>query len=240
MGGPLESCTVQADGFRKAGATADPGTIVQQVKAALSDRDLELDAGQAALLRFLGSLPDEAATQLLVDLAGSPSTPATILEGARTALAGRRTGARSLVAALERRYDFLHDALSPPPVGAIALALSAMNAPPETGAARVLSSHLFEPADSDRDVRDVAQALTVLATPAEAPALLRFLALYRAAPEDSEELPQAVIAAGEALLRVGGAEGKAAIAAAVAKPSTNPQVRARLGALLEAQAAVKP
>jgi len=231
MGQPLESCVVQADGFHKAGPTADPGSLVEQIRVAVSDRDLELDAAQTMLLRQLATLPAEAATELLLRLAVAPRTPPAILEEVRAAIASRRTGARVLTAALEKHYDFLHDVLAPPPVGPTARALAAMN---EKSAAPALASHLLDPADSDKDVRDVAQALVTLATPAEAPALLRFFALYHAAPREPEELPEAVNAVAEALLRVGGPDARAALVTAVRQPSTNPLVRARVGALIDA------
>ena len=237
LGEPLEACTVQVDAFRKPGAVKDPGSLIQQTRVALLDRDLELDAGQTLLLRQIGTFPDQSGTDLLLELATNPRTPPGLLEEVRTALASRRTGAHVLAGALARHYDFLHDVLAPPPVGPIARALSAMNVSEGNPA---LASHLLDPANPDKDIRDVAQALDVLATPAEAPALLQFLALYRDAPAVPEEIPEAVNAVGEALLRIGGAAGKAAVVDAIKHPSTNPIVRARLAALVDAQQAVKP
>ncbi len=233
LGEPVESCTVQADEVRMAGAVRDPGPLVQQIRVALTDRDLEIDAGQTLLLRELGSLPDEGATELLVQLATDRRTLPSMLEEVRSALANRRVGARYMIAALERHYDYLRDVVTPPPVGPMARALAAMN---EKGAAPALAGHLFDPADGDKDVRDAAQALVVLATPAEAPTLLRFLSLYRDAPSDPEEIPAAVNAVAEALLRVGGPAAKGAIEAAVRDPATNVVVRAKLTALLDASA----
>jgi hypothetical protein len=77
----------------------------------------------------------------------------------------------------------------------------------------------------------------VLATPAEAPALLRFFALYRDAPPTPEEIPEAVNAVAEALLRVGGPAASAVIDAAAREPATNPTVRAKVAALRDAAAA---
>jgi outer membrane protein assembly factor BamB len=236
MGGPIESCTVQADGFHKAGVVASAGRLVDQVRTAVTDRDLELDSGQTLLLRQLGKVPDEAATDLLLELARSPHLSPKMVQEIHTAIANRRAGARSLIAALGTHYDFLHDVTSPPPVGPIAQALRAMN---EASAAGPLAAQLLDPANSEKDVRDVAQALAVLATPAEVPTLLRFLALYHCAPAEPEEIPEAANAVAEALLRVGGKEGRAVIDAAVASPMTNAAVRAKLEALKDSQEALK-
>jgi outer membrane protein assembly factor BamB len=233
LGGPVESCVVQADGFQKTGTTRDPGPLVQQIRVALSDRDLELGAGQAVLLRELGVLPDEEGTDLLLRLATDPHTTPGVLQDVRGSLASRRGGARYLIAALEKHYDFLHDAIVPPPVGPLARALAAMN---ETSAAPVLVTHLLDPATSNEDLRAAAQALTALAGPAEVQMLLRFFALYRDAPLEPEEIPEAVNAVGEALLRIGGPEARAAIDTAIRQPATNPAVRAKLKALVEAAA----
>ena len=232
LGDPLESCVVQVDGLRKAGASRDPGPLVQQIRVALADRDLELGAAQAMLLRELGAVPDAEGTEVLLRMAEDPRTAPNVLQEVRTSLANRRTGARYLMDALETHYDFLRDVLVPPPVGSLARALLAMN---QKGAAPLLASHLLDPADGDEDIREAAQALTMLATPSEVPALLRFFALYRDAPAEPEEIPEAVNAVGEALLRVGGKEGRDAVDAAIRQVPTNPAVRAKLAALIEAQ-----
>jgi len=232
MGEPLESCVVQADGLRTQAVVVEPGTLVQQIQLALSDRDLELDAGQRWLLRALAGFQDEAGTDLLVRLATDSRLSPGMLEDVRALVAGRRTGARYLEEALDHHYDFLHDSLVRPPVGPIALALAGMK---DVHATAALVRHLFDPADSDQDVRDVAQALAVLAQPGDAPALLHFFALYHDAPPEPVAMAQAVNAVAEALLRVGGAEGKAAISAAIVHSGTNAVVRAKLSALLDAE-----
>jgi outer membrane protein assembly factor BamB len=232
LGEPVESCIVQADGFAPPSMPADPGTLLAQITRALSDRDLELEAGQSVLLRELGTMPDAGATGLLLAIATDPRTAPATLSTVQAALASRRAGPGPMLTALARHYDFLHDVLVAPPVGTLARALAAMD---EHRAAPLLIGHLLDPADGDADVRDCAQALVTLATPAEVPDLLRFFALYRAAPLEPEEIPQAVMAVGEALLRVGGPAALAVVDAAAKQPSTNPAVRAKLQALLDAE-----
>jgi outer membrane protein assembly factor BamB len=232
LGAALSSCVVQVDGLAPSGAKDEAGSLVSQIQLVLADQDLELDAGRKFLLRGLAALDDASATETLLRIAVDGRTPPTVRDEAKAALANRRTGGAALVHALGGHYDFLHDVLMAPPVGALARALAAMN---DKSAAAPLARQLLDPAISDADVLDVAQALAVLAGPSETPALAQFLTLYRAAPDQPEEIVAAVGAVGEALLRIGSADGRAAVDAARKSASTNASVRAKLTALVEAQ-----
>jgi len=231
LGEPVESCVVSVDAFAPTGQPADPGPLVAQIRRGLANRDLELASGQTLLMRELANLNDAAGTALLLEMVADPRTTPAAREELRGALANRRSGARELITALEKHFDFLHDTAAPP-VGPMASALAAMK---EGGAATVLTAHLLDPADSDKDVRDVATALMTLAGPAEVPALKQFFALYRDAPPEPEELVLAEGIVGETLLRVGGSEGEAIVKAAIAHPATNGAVRAKLQAVLDAR-----
>jgi outer membrane protein assembly factor BamB len=232
LGEPLESCVVQVDGFAPSGTPKDPLPLLEQMRRALSDRDLELASGQTLLRRELATAPDDHATELLLQIATDPLTTPLVRDEARTSLANRRSGPRYLIAALEKHYDFLHDVLIAPPVGPIARALAGMKA---EGAAPLLAAHLLDPANADKDVRDVALALVTLAGSAEVPALKQFFALYRDAPPEPAEVVEAASSVGEALLRAGGKEGHAVVQAALDHAGTNPAVRAKLKALLDAE-----
>ena len=230
LGEALESCVVQVDAFVPTGNPASPGPLVGQIRLALQDRDRELASGQTFMMRELATLNDEAGTEILLEMATDSRLTPAAQEEIRTALAGRRSGARYYVATLDKHYDFLRD-VAAPPVGPLAIALTAMKDP---GAAHALALHLFEPADSDKDLLEVARALVTLAGPAEAPLLAQFFALYRDAPPEPEEIPLAAGLVAEALLRVGGKEGDAIVHAALAHAGTNPHVRAKIQALTDA------
>jgi outer membrane protein assembly factor BamB len=231
FGGPLASCVVQVDAFRPTGSEKDPGPLAAQLQRALENGDLELATLQRMLLRELATSPDEQATRTLIEVASDPRTSPALLGDARTLLAARRNGARFMVAALERHYDFLKDVLRPPPVGPMAQALAAMN---EKGAAPALASHLVDPADTDDDVKQAALALVLLGSPAEVQTLKQFFAMYRDAPDDPVDISDAVVSAGQALLKVGGGEGRAVVDQALAHTLTNPAAKAKLQAILEA------
>jgi outer membrane protein assembly factor BamB len=149
---------------------------------------------------------------------------------ARKLISTRRSGKEYMLAALERHYDYLSDVLLPPPLGPLADALAAMN---EVSATPLLARHLNDPANDMADVERAAIALGKLATPAEYEDLRTFFALYRATA-DEPALVNAVVAVGSALLRIGGAQGKALVERAAQDPLTQADVKRGLGALLAA------
>lgn len=236
FGEPLKSCVVQVDGFSPAGAAEDPGPLAQQLERALESGDLELATAERILLRELAALPDEEATKTLIDLAANPRTSPALLGDARTDLAGRRNGARFMLEALGRHYDFLKDVLRGPPVGPLAQALGAMN---EKGAAPLLAGHLLDPTDTDDDLMRAAAALVLLASRAEVPTMRQFFAMYRDAPDDHAEVPEAVVSVGQALLNLDGAAGRATVDSALAHPFTNATAKAKLQSIVAAADAEK-
>ena len=233
LGRPVKACVVQTDAFTRSAAGAAARPLGEQLAAALALRDSEMATVQRVLLRELAAIDDEGVTRTVVELASDPRTSPLLLPDARSALAARRTGARSMQEALARRYDFLKDVLRAPPVGPIADALAGMG---EKGAAPLLAQHLAEPADTSDDVKRVAAALGVLGGPSELPALKTFFALYRATVDD-EQMVAAVGHAGAALLKLGGAEGRAIVQRAADDALTAGPVRDRLKELLAAKPA---
>jgi outer membrane protein assembly factor BamB len=226
LGAPVKSCTVQADGLAPQAATPPP-PLAQQIGAAVTNRDSEMVAGQRLLLRELATLEDENVTKTLVDLASNPLTAPILIADSRAALAARRTGAKYMLEALARHYDFLHDVLLTPPVGPMAQALAAMK---EKAAAPLLAAHLLDPADTDDDVQRAAEALVDLGSPAQIAALKQFITLYRAGA-DSEAVALGVISAGQSLLVYGGTDGRKLVDATIADPMTLDAIKARLSAI---------
>ncbi len=237
LGEPVRSCVVQVDGYQPSGSAKAVGTLAEQIATAVENRDLELATAQRLLLRELATLEDEFATKTLIELASDPRTSPALLNDARTSLANRRNGARYMLEALGRHYDFLKDVLRPPPVGPIAQALAAMK---QRDAAQELAFHLLDPADTDDDVKQTGAALVTLAGPAQVPPMKQFLAMYHAGPGEMEELSDAVVSVGEALLKVGGSEGRTAVDEVLGATLTNAVVKDKLGALESALDAQNP
>jgi outer membrane protein assembly factor BamB len=231
LGAPLRACTVEASSFTVPNGAA-PGTLAAQIDRALNVLDPEMAAAQAFLVSELGRLSDPSVTKTLIDLTSSSRVAPDIRLRARELLAQRRSGPEEMLKSLERHYDFLSGDLLPPPVGPLADALAAMN---EQRAAPLLARHLNDPSTESADLARAAHALITLATPAEAPSLRTFFALYRATA-DEPLLVEAVVSVAKALLRVGGAEDRALIERASRDPLTQPEVMRQLAAIPAAPA----
>lgn len=226
LGEKLRGCAVQASSF-DTGAGAAPPPLAEQLAATLETLDSSMAAAQRFLLTELGKLDEPIVTKALIALSSSDRVPPEQRVEARKLLATRKAGVEHMLDALERHYDFLSGTL-PPPVGAIADALAALG---ETRGAPLLARHLNDPANSLDDVERAARALSKLATPAEYRDLRTFFALYRATADDPG-LVEAVAAVAQALLRVGGEEGRTIVERAANDPLTQPDVRRLLSALL--------
>jgi len=180
------------------------------------------------LVNELGKLEDPLVTKTLIDLSSSPRIPPDLRLETRRLLALRKNGTEYMLSALARHYDFVSGMLLPPPVGPLADALAASG---ETRAAPLLAKHLNDPANSAEDVARAARALAKLATPAEYEDLRTFFALYRATADD-EALVTAVVSSAEAILRVGGTDGRAVVERAAQDPLTQNDVRRALAVVL--------
>jgi outer membrane protein assembly factor BamB len=235
LGQKLRSCVVQSGALR-VGVGADPGSLVKQIGNALDVRDQELATAQHFLLIELGPMQDPTVTKILIDLASDARISPLLLEDAAKLLATRRNGAEYMIEALGRHYDFLSDVLRPPPIGPMADALAAMH---EKRAAPQLAKHLNDPANAPDDIRRCARALVELAGPAEAEDLKTFFALYRATA-DEPALVEAVLAAAEALLRIGGDSAREVVTAAIADPLTQPEIKRGLENLTQTRGAESP
>jgi outer membrane protein assembly factor BamB len=236
VGEPIRSCVVQADSFVAPRASAGARPLVEQLADAVTLADPTLASAQRLLLRELTKNASESVTKTLLDVAMDPHAATVLASDARLAIATRRSGGTHLLAALSKRYDFLHDVLVSPPVGPIADALAAMKEPKS---ASLLAAQLFEPHVTDDDVRRVAAALSVIATEKETAQLRSFFSMYRASAS-SEELARAVGSVAEALLRLEPKTSRPMIEQAASDAMTTPEVRARLEAALEPKPPTAP
>lgn len=235
LGEPVKSCVVQVEAWRAAGGARALQPLAGQIAEALASHQAQLAMADRLLLRELTTMPDELATKTLVELASEPRVSPVIVADARLGLASRRNGAKYMIEALDRHYDYLKDVLRPPPVSPIAQALAAMN---EKTAAPALASHLLDPSATDEDVKQAAAALQKIGTAKELAAMKEFFGLYRAAAE-SDDISAAVVSIGESILRLGGKDGRAMIDQALADPMTSPFAKARLESVVQAVDAEK-
>jgi PQQ enzyme repeat len=232
LGARLTGCTVDVTALSLEQKQAPPA-LAEQLGQALAELTPDMAVAQKLLVDELTKLPDPLVTKILIDLTSSTKIPPDLRSAARKLIATRRSGKEYMLAALERHYDYLSDVLLPPPLGPLADALAAMN---EVSATPLLAGHLNDPANEMADVERAAIALGKLATPAEYEELRTFFALYRATA-DEPSLVKAVVAVGSALLRIGGAPGKAVVERAAQDPLTQSDVKRGLAALLAPEGA---
>jgi outer membrane protein assembly factor BamB len=232
LGAKVRSCAVDtgAEGVRNGPAGA---SLAVQITEALADLEPNMAEAERYLVRELGKQEDPIVTKSLIDLSSSPQLPPDLRLETRRLLALRKNGTEYMLSALARHYDFVSGVLLPPPVGPLADALAASG---ETRAAPLLAKHLNDPANSAEDVAHAARALAKLATPAEYEELRTFFALYRATADD-EALVAAVVSSARAILRIGGADGRAVVERAAQDPLTQGEVRRALPAVLAEPAA---
>jgi outer membrane protein assembly factor BamB len=235
IGEPVRACMVQIDEFKPSGGPSTVELLGQQIASSVQSHEPQLATGNRFLLRELATLEDELATKTLVELASDPRASPVLVSDARVALANRRNGARYMIEALAKHYDYLHDVLHTPPVGPMAQALAAMK---EKGAAPALASHLLDPNDTEDDLRYTAEAMIALGGPAEVPAIKQFFGMYRANADD-EEGSAAVVSAGQALLKIAGKDGRAVVDQALADPMTAAAAKERLEAIVQQSDAEK-
>ncbi len=233
LGEPLKSCVVQSDAYQPP-RVASTENLADQLEKAVTSPDADLSTAQRILLKDLAALTDDNATRVLVHLASDPRTPPDIKRDARAALALRRNGTTYMLAALALPYDYLKDVLMTPPVAPIAKAFAAMK---EARGAGPLAMHLLDPADTEEDVREVAAAMLVLATPAELPALEEFFAMYRGNARGSE-MEAAVVDVAKAIWALGDKKGRALVDAAAKDSLTVPAIKAQLEILVAPPPAV--
>ena len=227
LGAKVGLCAVDTGAQGVPAAPARP-SLAAQIDEALNDLEPTMAEAERYLVNELGKLEDPLVTKTLIDLSSSPRIPPDLRLETRRLLALRKNGTEYMLSALARHYDFVSGMLLPPPVGPLADALAASG---ETRAAPLLAKHLNDPANSAEDVARAARALAKLATPAEYEDLRTFFALYRATADD-EALVTAVVSSAEAILRVGGTDGRAVVERAAQDPLTQNDVRRALAVVL--------
>lgn len=221
----LRACVVSPD--PRPVEVSRPASLPEQVTSTLTDTGPDMAPVHQLLLDELSANPSPEVTGLLVEIARSPRASADLAEQAARRIALRRTGADSLIAALEDGMEF-DVTKRPAPLAAIASALFAMNA--KEGAAP-LARHLVDPRTTMTDQLMLARVLRVLATAEQVPQLAEYFSLYRTAASEPE-LAQAVLLTAQTLWTVGGDAGRAIVLEAARDPMTHPELRPALERLI--------
>jgi len=158
------------------GTATAPGGLAPSLIEAAGAHDARLVPARIYAVEQLAKLPDEIITGALLELYERPNTPAELQSAIATALSERRTGLPALVAALERRYDFI-EGTRPAPLAIIAPALARAG---ERSAAPGLLARLWDHETPATALPSLLRALGALGDAATAASLLEWLELYRA------------------------------------------------------------
>ncbi len=226
LGRPVRSCVVQADGFERSSPGGTPD-LAAQIKEALVLQGSELLPIQSDLLGKLGKLEASGATDALLELCTDPRTPASLLAPIRQAIALRRSDPEALLRALDRPADPARDLLRPPPIGSIAEALRGMN---ERRGAALLARRLLWAQTPPEVLRKITEALVDLGSLAEVAALEAFFSAHL--PDTNPDTQEALFAAAQALLKLGGLPARSLVIHATTDPLTPIALRPRLADLL--------
>lgn len=210
-------------------SAAGPSTPVHDELVALAqDGDARLVPARAFAMRLLARSPEADVTDHLLSLCDNAGLPAELHTAACDALASRTSGAERVIAALGRRASFL-DAVSAPPVGALARAAVAMR---DARAVPLLVRHLSDPATAAADLPAVFEALASFHDPSAVAPVAAFLRLYHAEPAESDLAP-ALVAAAFAYAELAGGDAVAPLQALAGDATTAPELIAAAGEAAE-------
>jgi hypothetical protein len=191
------------------------------------DIDQRLVPARALAVSALAALPDPEATRDLLEVYARSTTPPELSRVVADALRTRRSGLEHMIDALLARYDFLEQA-RPAPLAVLAPALV------EAGERRAVPRLIERMLDHETPLSvlpSVVHAVVELGDASVVPPLLAFVRLYRSDSSFANE-PDALIEAARGVLRHGGAEAPAQLAALTSDGRARPELSAALAALL--------
>ena len=247
----VRGATFDADGFAAppgAGTVLAPAPdTVSVLLSILGDRDKRFPDVQVFAIGELGHQPGPEVTAKLLQVLSQEDLPPLATQKAGEALIERRdmSSAASLSLALRGHADYA-EGRPAPPVELLARAIAALG-PAGTVALPELAEALRRPETTPAAAAQVARALGVVGVrrdgrpDAMATGALRdFLSLYRTDPIYDAD-PAALIAAAEALIKLGEPADRSFLLFVAEEPHTAPALRAHLArALSETAAAPSP
>jgi len=185
---------------------ADVALVLALIEAAGAE-DSKLVPARIYAVEQLAKMQEAVITGALLELYERPNTPAELQSAIAAALSARRTGLSALVAALDRRYDFI-EASRPAPLAIIAPALARGG---EKAGAEGLLARLWDHETPVTALPSLARALGTLGDAKTAASLLEWIELYQA-DSSLREQPEALIEAARAALALDPKAGKPGLA----------------------------
>ena len=208
-------------------SSASSSELVDTLVAIISDKDRRFPDVKLFAIEELGRQPGREPTRKLLDIMGKEGLPPLASQKVGEALAARRDtqSADMLAGALRLTADYA-DGQTAPPVEFLAKAVGALGA-----AGRVVSPELVTQLRRAETppvaATQIARALAATGAEDAVPALRDFLTMYRADPAYDAD-PTALIAAAEALLKLGGPADRMLLLFVAEEPHTAAGLRAHL------------
>ncbi|HEX3901954.1 MAG TPA: PQQ-binding-like beta-propeller repeat protein [Polyangia bacterium] len=229
----VRGASFDAEGFAPpAGAGAStPPDLLGALTAIIADPDQRFPALKLFAIEELGRQPGREVTAKLIEILRTEKTAPLALQKAGEMLVARRdAGALDLLTAALRAHADYCEKRSAPPVEVLARAIGALG-PLGRAVAPDLDAHLRLPETSPAAAAEIARALVQIGAGESVPALRDFLTMYRA-DAVYERDPTALVAAAEALLKLGGSSDRQLLLFLAEEPHTAAGLRAHLSRAL--------
>jgi len=229
----VRGASFDAEGFGPP-VTAAPGAppdLLASLTAIIADPDQRFPALKLFAIEELGRQPGrEVTAKLLQILETEKTSPLAIQKAGEMLVARRDAGALDLLTAALRAHADYSAKRPAPPVEVLARAIGALG-PLARAVAPDLDAHLRLPETSPAAAAEIAKALVQIGAGESVPALRDFLTMYRADP-GYERDPTALVAAAEALLKLGGSTDRELLLFLAEEPHTAAGLRAHLSRAL--------
>jgi outer membrane protein assembly factor BamB len=242
QGETVRGATFDAEGFTPtAGAVsaAQAPDVTATLTGIIADPDQRFPAMKLFAVEELGREPGRTVTTKLIDLLTNEKTvPMAHQKAAEMLIARRDAGSVDLYRDALRAHADYCDKRPAPPVEELARAIAALG-PLGRSVAPDLEAHLALPETSPAAAAEVARALAAIGAGESTTALRDFLTMYRADPVYDRD-PAALIAASEALLKLGGTGDRELLLFVAEEPHTVPGLRAHLQRAMGETASARP
>jgi outer membrane protein assembly factor BamB len=229
----VRGATFDAEGFGPpvTGAASTPPDLLGSLTAIIADPDQRFPALKLFAIEELGRQPGRDVTAKLLQILGTEKTSPLALQKAGEMLVARRdAGALELFTAALRAHADYSAKRPAPPVEILARAIGALG-PLARAMAPDLDAHLRLPETLPAAATEIAKALVQIGATESVPALRDFLTMYRADP-GFERDPTALVAAAEALLKLGGSADRELLLFLAEEPHTAAGLRAHVSRAL--------
>ena len=228
----VRAATFDAEGFSPTLAGAETGAgaapdVVATLGAIVADPDRRFPDLKLFAIEEIGRQPGREATGKLLDILGERGLTPLAVQKTSEALAARRdTQSADLLAAALRMHADYAEGRTAPPVDFLAKAVGALG-PSGRSVTPELVAQLRLPETPTPAAAQIARAMIATGAEEGLPALRDFLTMYRADPAHDAD-PSALIAAAEALIKLGGAAERRLLLFVAEEPHTVAALRVHL------------